>query len=284
MLAALVATFIGVSAGLVWLIGVQTVRHAGPPRSALPAPPEVPAESGRQQRVAELPTAPEASLSLECAAPASTERSARAPSTPTPALERENALRASSNPRERFEGLRLLAARHPREALPELLDFLEATRGSKPALLQRITAVGLLGELEGISTQAELFALYQEDEPGVRRAAAKALEAQGDASLVLRELDGLRAGLANPDGGLRARAAEETAQLASPVAIPALLPLLADENSEVRAHAIDGLWLADDPTLLPELQGMLADPVERVRERARRAIQALSANAAARRL
>ncbi len=192
------------------------------------------------------------------------------------------ALLADDDPRARFEGLRLLATAAPNEALPELLAYVEDTRDAERAHLQRLAAVALLGELDGVPVRDELVALWEREEPGARHAAALALARQGDLTLVDRELFALRTDLADPDGGVRARAAERAGSFDSPSAVPVLLPLLDDLNSDVRANAIDGLWRAGDVGSLPELERMLADPVELVRERARRAIDSLRADDAAR--
>lgn len=187
------------------------------------------------------------------------------------------ALLASDQLRVRFEGIRRLASTRPTEAVPEILRFLEDSR-EEPHLLQRLAAVRLLGTLEGVSTADELHGLYEAGDPAMRRVVATSLEAQGDATLVDRELAGLRGALADPDGGLRAEAVQAAGELASPRAVPVLLPLLSDPNSEVRARAIDGLWRVGDPTLIPTLEPLRTDPVGRVRERAERAIAALRAD------
>lgn len=194
----------------------------------------------------------------------------------TPDRDRMTSWLASDDPRVRFEGLRLLAEAAPQEALYEIVAYVEDTRGADRAHLQRLSAVALLGELEGVTVAPQLTALYEADEPGVRRAAALALSRRGDETLVERELFDLRHELADPDGGVRARAAEQAAELASRSAIPVLLPLLGDSNSDVRAQAVDGLWRTADPSILPELERLLQDPVSLVRERAQRAIDALS--------
>ena len=183
----------------------------------------------------------------------------------------------STDPRVRFDELRRLASKDPARAAAGLLQFIEDTRDSERVLLQRLEAVTLLGELEGVGLWHELVDLYEREDAGVRRAAALALAKQGDDSLVERELTALEGELADADGGLRARAAESVAALSSPRAVPTLVRLLDDSNSDVRAHAVDGLWRAADPLALPEAERMLADPVAKVRERAERAVEALRA-------
>jgi len=197
---------------------------------------------------------------------------AEAPSS-APLSQRERELLASTDPRLRFEGLRLLARRGAPEAVDSLLAFLEETRDSERMHLQRLSAVSLLGELEG--SEPGLRALYEGADPGLRRGAAKALEARGDTSLVEREIAGLRPSLADPDGGERARAAQEVARLASPAAVPLLLGLLADDNSDVRFQAIDGLRLAGDASVAHALEPLLEDRSARVRALARRTLESL---------
>lgn len=228
-----------------------------------------------------LRTVPSPPVAVEPAPPPPTTRAAGdaldAPGGATAALAEIRTLLASDQLRVRFEGLRRLAATRPTEAVPEILRFLEDSRG-EPHLLQRLAAVRLLGTLEGVSTTDELHGLYEAGDPAMRRVVATTLEAQGDPALVDRELAALRGALADPDGGLRADAVQAAGELASLRAIPLLLPLLSDPNSEVRARAIDGLWRTGDATLIPTLQPLLADPVQRVRERAERAITALRAD------
>jgi HEAT repeat protein len=192
-------------------------------------------------------------------------------------LRRAHELIASADLRLRYDGLRILAEERPGEAVPEILAFLEAADQEERVSLQRLAAVSLLGRLDGVWTGPELSLLYRQGDAGIRKAAAKALASQGDASLVERELSDLRTALADPDGGVRARAAEEVGAFAGPLAVEVLLPLLGDENSAVRARAVDGLGVSGDGSLVTALQPLLEDRVELVRDRARRAIQALQA-------
>lgn len=250
----------------------------GSPEQASPAPDSGPTLPMPRESAG----APEAAVPER---PTSSPESDSAPPTPVSATEsmpmdNMERLLASEDARLRFEGLRLLAAAAPEEALPEILDYLEETRDAERALLQRLAAVALLGELEELSVSPHLHALYGSEEDGLRRAAAMALARHGDETLVQRELIDLGQDLAHPDGGVRARAAEQAAELAGPSAIPVLLPLLQDTNSDVRARAVDGLWRSGDPAVLPELERMLEDPVALVRERARRAVDALKSASA----
>ena len=227
------------------------------------------------------PTAPRPPANTAFEPPASDEATAVAPPSPRAPLAAPLAsattrrLLDSDDLRQRFIGLQRLAKEDPQRAVGEILAFIHAAESEERALLQRLAAVALLAELEGVHTGVELTTLYEAGDESLRRAAACALLRQGDATLVRRELNELAPALADPDGAIRARAVESVARLASSDGVPLLLSMLADPNSEVRAQAVDGLWLADDPTVIPEIEALANDPVERVRERVQRALSAL---------
>ena len=78
--------------------------------------------------------------------------------------------------------------------------------------------------------------------------------------------------LADPDRGVRRRAALAAGRIGDGALVPALRPLLGDREPEVRQMAAFGLGLIGDPRALDALVAALADPEPVVRARAAEAL------------
>lgn len=90
--------------------------------------------------------------------------------------------------------------------------------------------------------------------------------------------------LADPDRGVRRRAALAAARLGGAQLAPALLPLLDDPEPAVRAAAAFAAGLVGDETARPRLEARLADPDVQVRARAAEALGRLAPRTSASRL
>ena len=135
--------------------------------------------------------------------------------------------------------------------------------------------IGELGNLEGYSATSELVAMYDSESEDVRLAAARALEKQGDASLMQRELASYTAALGSSDVRERLGAIEDIGNTRSASAAPLLLPYLGDGDSETRIRALEALGRAGDDSYIKSVEALLDDPVAAVRDRAVRTIESL---------
>ena len=133
----------------------------------------------------------------------------------------------------------------------------------------------MLGDAQGVSMNSELYSLYDSESGRVRSAAARALEDQGDDTLIQRELAKLTPGLSDADGGIRLRAVEDLGNSRSPAATDYLLPMLADSNSEVRFRTLEALRRTADESAIEQVQALLDDPIAHVRDEAARTLKSL---------
>jgi hypothetical protein len=104
--------------------------------------------------------------------------------------------------------------------------------------------------------------------PGFRKAAAEALGKIGDPVAV----PALIAALGDEDFFVSLFAGVALAEI-GPAAVPALLAALNDQRREVRIRAVDALWRIDDPVTAPALIEALSDEDSEVRSRAADALE-----------
>ena len=179
------------------------------------------------------------------------------------------------NPMLRFAALRTLTELAPAEAAGAVLAIVESSADDRRGGWMASRAVAMLGDLESVSVQSELRQIYDTDNEDVRPSAARALEKQGDDSLMRREVTSATRGLAASDDGLRVRSIDDLGSTRSPLAVPHLMPLLADGNSVVRLRTLDALRQTGDESIIPQVEALLNDPVAHVRERAARTMESL---------
>jgi len=222
----------------------------------------------------------------------STAAHAQQPSEQTPsqrAIERERHRLASSETEERRDAVMRLgwmkrpdSSRVAAAALKDSSEIVRATAAtavlSLPAeeaaavllpLLQdkkefvRQEAAYALGQTRSRTAVTGLIVALEKDKyPSVRGAAAVALGLIGDqdaASHLAEQIDRRRKKKENNEFVLRA-VARSLGQIKHPIAVPALINLMADKSAsdDVRREAARALGLIGDPAAVPALRSMLA--------------------------
>jgi hypothetical protein len=179
------------------------------------------------------------------------------------------------NPMVRYAALRTLAELSPAEAVTGVEELVASVGEDRRAGWVASRAISLLGEVEGVAVDSTLYRIYDSADEDLRMSAARALEEQGDAGLMRQEVASVTSDLGSDDGGLRARAVDQLAATRSPLAVPHLLPMLSDSNSEVRLRTLDALRRTGDESQIETIKALLDDPVAHVRERAARTMESL---------
>jgi hypothetical protein len=153
------------------------------------------------------------------------------------------------------------------EAIYGLLDMAgEDAEGKGPYSASR--AVEALGDVEGYPVANDLYRMYESEIEGVSLAAARALERQGDPTLIDRELNRYAQQLGAVEPRARLEAIWRIGETGSPRAVPHLLPLLSNPDPMMRIGALDALGGTMDPAHIAEIERLLDDPVAAVRDRA----------------
>lgn len=194
---------------------------------------------------------------------------------PTLRLAKAREMADSGNPWDQMQAFSVLLELAPREAVDMVTAMVANMDPNSRMGRMAGFSVARLGDVEGIDISADLRKLYESESPDVKISAARALEKQGDNSLMRTEVASLSVNLSSQDGGLRGYAVEDLGRTGSALATPLLLPMLSDSNSEVRLKTLDALGRTANESVIPEVQALLNDPVERVRERAERTLSRL---------
>ncbi len=182
------------------------------------------------------------------------------------------------NPMVQLAALRTLIQLAPTEAaafIDRQIKELNDGDGDRRAQFLIARAVGMLGEVEGVNLSTELYRFYDQGDEQVRAAAARALERQGDVSLMQREISAILPDLNSSDDASRVRAIDRLGSTGSNLASSYLVPLLTDADSEVRLRTLDALRRTGDASTIDKIEPLLNDPVAYVRERAARAMESL---------
>ncbi|HEX4423034.1 MAG TPA: HEAT repeat domain-containing protein [Kofleriaceae bacterium] len=146
---------------------------------------------------------------------------------------------------------------------PALARFVASLRGADPAERAAIAAVlGRIGDATALPALARLL-----DDPALVSIATEAIQRISRA-----DETAARAALTANDTAMRAAVLPA---VHTPRAAPGVLPLLADDNPEVRAGACDALARIGDTTAVGALFAVLGDPNLRVAHAAAAAIQSL---------
>ena len=179
------------------------------------------------------------------------------------------------NPMVQIQALREILELDPQRAIDSVGELVAGIEPNSRESFMAGRMVSLLGDVEGASPVRELYALYDSEDDGVRRAAAQALEQQGDVTLVQRELAGILPRLSSADESARLDALSEAGRLGSPLAVPSITPMLSDASSEVRLRALEALGRTGDVSHVDLVEPYLDDPVAAVRDRASRTLESL---------
>ena len=182
-----------------------------------------------------------------------------------------------------------------RPLLEQTLPDAESAVLSSELRLRQSQAASQLTEEERESLRTSLAVTLQDENPGVRQAAALALAQLGDeratdalidalsdedpdvrrdAAYALGEIEDLRALepvlalLSDSASDVRRAAAWVLGELEDPRAVEPLITALGDDNSEVRRAAIEALAEIEDPRALDSLIDAIGDPTAEVRRHA----------------
>ncbi|MBI3857027.1 MAG: HEAT repeat domain-containing protein [Planctomycetes bacterium] len=136
-------------------------------------------------------------------------------------------------------------------------------------------AAGWLGNTGGPGALEALLEAYHSNSFYLQVVAAGSLYKQGYPGPVTEMLPKVGIMIENPDGSVRADAAEQLQHLAFPEALPLLTRALQDSNGDVRIQAIRVLRQGTIPGAEPLLEKMLADPNPQVVKEAQRALTSL---------
>ena len=138
-------------------------------------------------------------------------------------------------------------------------------------------AVGdALGNVEGYAVDSDLRRIYAENEmKGVPLAAARALDRQGDSSLIQLEVGRFTQMLQSDDHGIRMGGIGGLGETRSASAVPHLLPLLGDSDVQLRIRAVQALGQTGGASEIVAIEAMLNDSVGAVRDSAVEALAAL---------
>jgi hypothetical protein len=190
-------------------------------------------------------------------------------------LAKAREMAASDNPFERMQAFGALIDLAPAEAVTMVHALLGDLDPDSRMGRMAAASVRRLGDIEGYDVTGDLHTMYRSENDEVRNAAAAAAARQGDDSLMRDRLTALSADLTNQDGGLRVRAVEDLGRTGSSLAVPLLVPMLSDTNSEVRLRALESIGRTGDESTIPQVEALLNDPVMHVRERAARTLERL---------
>lgn len=172
----------------------------------------------------------------------------------------------------RSEAILALLELDPAAGIAGIYGLLEMAGDDPKGPWSASRAVESLGDLEGYSVTSDLYRMYESEVEGVAMAAARALERQGDATLIDRELSRLTQQLIGNDPRDRLDAIRRIGETRSPRAVPHLIPLLSSPDSETRIRALDALGVTGNESHIADIERMLNDPVAAVRDRAVRAM------------
>src|SRR5262249_38902676 len=151
------------------------------------------------------------------------------------------------NPFTAMSALRVLADLAPKEAMAAVDKMIAEGGGpNDPNGWQADRAIAALGDGKGATApgtdlDAKLREWYSRGDADRKRTTARSLETRGDAGPMQQLVAGYRADLGNSDLGTRTRAVDNLGRTRSKEAVPALVPMLADDNPEVRLGALDAL-------------------------------------------
>jgi hypothetical protein len=154
----------------------------------------------------------------------------------------------------------------------ELLVSTDAGAESQAALARALVP---LAEQDDVLPTANLVTCYDLGSRDVQRVAAEALARRGDDSLSQRFAERCADELLHADGGVRAEAVRDLAELRAPELAQRLAPLLADAEPEVRLASLRALEHSTDPLVQDRLRALVDDPEPHVRSVARRAVKRL---------
>ena len=162
--------------------------------------------------------------------------------------------------------LMTLSELDPEAAVAALHELAASSEASGGELAFLGTHLERLSRREGLVTETDLVSLFDTGADSVRFAAAAALEARGDASLVHALLGEHTQVLAGDDDGLRRETARRITELRSTATTDAVLALLSDEDEQIRSIAVRSLSRNPrDVDVRNHLQPLLEDDDERVR-------------------
>jgi hypothetical protein len=176
------------------------------------------------------------------------------------------------------DGVRLYAA----QVLLEI-DFEEGARAvssivgaakDRPGSMRTaMRALALLGRSRQTGVDAALRSYGEDSSPLVRVKAAKLLDERGDPGPIGLATEQLVRDLESRDHRRRLESLALLGVAAQPSALPSIVPLLRDENSEIRSRAVLTLARFGDPSLTPTILPLLGDPVPQVRTAAAQALR-----------
>ncbi len=174
--------------------------------------------------------------------------------------------------------LEVLVELDPLAAVAKLHELAAESTDDPRRLKVNSSMIERLGRQDGVLTDEDLSTFFASGEPGVRAAAASALEARGDDSLVrefiAERTDELTGELAGEDERSRTQALRELSTLRSPATKQLFISLLADDSEQVRLQAVRSLGRhGADASVLDELRPLLEDPSDRVRRAAARVVE-----------
>lgn len=168
----------------------------------------------------------------------------------------------------------------PAAGIAAVYGLLDAAQSDPKGPWSACIAVQSIGDIEGYSASADLYRFYESEIDGVPMAAARALERQGDPSLIDRELGRMALQLNATEPRDRLNAIRQMGETGSSRAVPHLLPLLSNRESEIRLRTLDSLGRSGNESTIPHIERMLNDPVAAVRDRAVLAIETIRKRAA----
>ena len=172
--------------------------------------------------------------------------------------------------------LNILIELDPDAAVAELHGLASTTGATQRELSTTGSMIERLSRSDGVVTDTDLVAFFDSGSNDVRLAAASALEARGDGSLVHTLLAEHVETLAGDDEPRRLEAARQVSTMQSPTATPAVVSLLSDENEEARLLAIQSLARNPrDVDVIAHLKPLREDSSERIRRDASRVSKAM---------
>ena len=170
--------------------------------------------------------------------------------------------------------LEVLIELDPQVAVLELRELIAQPDVDPRRLGVTPSMIVKLGGKDGALTNGDLASLFASGANDVRAAAASALEARGDASLVREFLAERSEVLAGRDDRSRVQALRELSALRSPATKQLIVSLLTDDSEEVRLQAVQSLGRHRcDPEVIDKLRPLLEDRSERVRRVTSRVVE-----------
>lgn len=187
-------------------------------------------------------------------------------------LARARELLDSPFPPARLMATQALIEFNDEQALDAVREMVAEMGNDRRSQRTAVAAIDMLRDAQGSAVDADLYEYLNHDNDAVQLAAARSLEARGDAYPMSILVDTIARNLDSSDDGQRSRAAQELGQTQSPTAVAPLTSVLNDKNSEVRLRAVQALGRTGDVAAITQLTAALDDPIAEVRSAASRSI------------